>query len=181
MIKYLSVIIFLFLADQKELFAQESNLSPSDSLFADRKVFTTNIYRNSVKLSDNRFQLLLQPSLVWSKKYKVSRILLPAGPVVAASGVFLAYDAIKGVPMEAEIDGVVYPYTVRSLPKLLGGIAIFVGGMSIIESANETKANAVNWYNGYLSSEIENNKTSFKKELRIGIQESGRIGFVMKF
>lgn len=161
--------------------AQQPNLSESDSLFANRKAFTTNVYGNSIKISDDRFALLLQPSKKWSKKFTISRILLPAGPVVAVGGIYLAYDAIKGTPMQAEIDGVTYPYTVRSLPKLLGGIAIFVGGMSMIESANETKTNAVNWYNGYLSTEIENNKTSLNTELRFGIQDSGRIGLVVKF
>lgn len=181
MIKYILQILIFSLIGISELKAQASLLSPSDSLFVDRKAFTTTVYRNSVKLSDNRFALLLQPSRNWSKKFQISRIILPAGPVIAAGGVYLAYDAIKGVPMVAEIDGKVYPYTVRSLPKLLGGIVIFVGGMSLIESANETKANAVNWYNGYLTTELENSKVGTNAELRFGIQDSGRIGFVMKF
>jgi hypothetical protein len=180
-IKNFFFIIILFFTISKSGFAQHSNFSLSDTLLASRKAFTTTIYENSRKLTDDRLALLLQPSIKWSKKFTISRILLPAGPVVAIGGIYLAYDAIKGTPMQAEIDGVTYPYTVRSLPKLLGGIAIFVGGMSMIESANETKTNAVNWYNGYLSTEIENNKTSLNTELRFGIQDSGRIGLVVKF
>ncbi|SOE20675.1 hypothetical protein SAMN06298216_1159 [Spirosomataceae bacterium TFI 002] len=181
MTKYLIFIVIFSFLSIAELKAQENTLSSADSLYANRKAFTTRVSRGTEKLDNSRFALLLQPSRKWSKKFTISRIILPAGPLVAAGGVYLAYDAIKGIPMQAEIDGVIYPYTVRSLPQLLGGIAIFVGGMSMIESANETKANSVNWYNGYLSTELENNKSSYNKELRFGIQESGRIGFVMKF
>jgi hypothetical protein len=179
--KYLFyILVFVFIC-QNDLLAQGAAVSSSDSLVFHRKAFTTKVFRDTNSIKDNKLSMLLKPSAKWSRKFKISRILLPAGPLVAAGGIFLAYDAIKGIPMEAEIDGTVYPYTVRSLPKLLGGIAIFVGGMSMVESANETKGNAVKWYNGYLSAELDNKKTALDIQLRFGIQESGRIGFVMKF
>jgi hypothetical protein len=179
--KFLFKISIIWLISSSWIYAQSPTLSLSDTLKSDRKVFTTTVYRNSGELSNQRLALLLQPSRVWSKKFKISRVLLPAGPVVAAGGIYLAYDAIKGIPMVAEIDGQLYPYTVRSLPKLLGGIAFFVIGMSMVESANETKANAVKWYNGYLIKEIEANSKSSSVNFRMGLQENGRLGMVLKF
>lgn len=178
-LKELRIVVILSFFISFTAFSQRE-LQLTDSLTANRRLFTTKVYRNTVELSNNRLTLLLQSSPKWSRKFTISKIIHPAGPIVAAGGVYLAYDAIKGVPMVANIDGVDYPYVVRSLPKLLGGIAFFVTGMSMVESANETKANAVKWYNGYLTKTIEDrNKTAFKA--RFGLQKSGRVGLALNF
>ncbi|AWV97826.1 hypothetical protein [Arcticibacterium luteifluviistationis] len=150
-----------------------------DSLSAIRNFMQTDVYRNGIKLKKDKFSSLLLGNSKWYKKNKIANIILPAGPIISAGGVYLAYDAIKGVPMVYTEDGVDYPYVVRSLPKLLGGLALFVTGLCLVESANETKANATNWYNQDLMKNLKKKETSFK--LNLGISKSGGVGLTANF
>ncbi len=77
--------------------------------------------------------------------------------------------------MEAEIDGVIYPYTKRNLPELLGGLAFFVTGLSMVESSNETTQNAVNWYN----SQLKPDKISMN--LQLGLNQKGHLALRLNF
>lgn len=153
--------------------------SPADSLSPVRKLFTTNVYKHGIKLSKGQFAFELKESSKWTRKNKIANIILPAGPIISAGGIYLAYDAIKGVPMVAYIDGETYPYVVRSLPKLLGGLALFVTGLSLVESANETKTNATNWHNEHLKEQLIKKETSF--HLQFGVSQTGGLGLVANF
>ncbi|WP_341228232.1 hypothetical protein [uncultured Arcticibacterium sp.] len=160
-------------------FGQEEKAIYLDTLSAVRNFMQTDVYRNGIKLKKDKFSLLLLGSSKWYKKNKIANIILPAGPIVSATGIYLGYDAIKGVPMVYVEDGVEYPYVVRSLPKLLGGLALFVTGLCLVESANETKANAANWYNQNLIKNHKKKETSFK--LNLGISKSGGVGLTANF
>lgn len=173
-------IIFLFSSlcgfSQRRGFENSTKPAPTDSLHAVRKLFHTNVYRNTVKLSKSSFSEALRESRKWSKKNTIANVILPAGPLVTAGGIYLAYDAIKGVPMVYRHEGKDYPYVVRSLPKLLGGLALFVTGLSMVESANETKSNATDWYNGTLQKKKEK---AFM--IHYGITPGGGIGLTANF
>lgn len=171
----LTSLIFISIAG----FSQEKKTVYVDTLSAVRNFMQTDVYRNGIKLKKDKFSLLLLGSSKWYKKNKLANIILPAGPIISAGGIYLAYDAIKGVPMVYVEDGVEYPYVVRSLPKLLGGLAFFVTGLCLVESANETKTNATNWYNQNLVKNLKKKETSFN--LNFGIIKSGGVGLTANF
>ena len=164
-------VFILFLSTS--LYAQ-----PIDSLLAVRKAFTTDVFKGSRKVPSAELQTMFVASRKWSTRYEISRIMLPASPVVLATGVYLGYDAIRGIPMEAEINGQIFPYTKRNLPKLLGGLALFAVGISLLESSNEVKQNAVNWYNSRLKSEARSTKNTIQMQLEW--KELNRVGLVIK-
>ncbi|WP_304235700.1 hypothetical protein [Jiulongibacter sediminis] len=174
-----TILLFLVLLGSLSSFGQRNGFetsSSSDSLYTVRKLFHTNVYRNNVKLSKSTFSSTLRNSKKWSRKNSIANIILPAGPLVTVGGVYLAYDAIKGVPMVYRHEDQDYPYVVRSLPKLLGGLALAVTGLSMVESANETKANATDWHNSTLQK--KNEKAVL---FRYGITPTGGIGLTANF
>ncbi len=176
----LRILLFaLLLCGSSNGFSQQE--APADTLVYTRKLFHSAVSRDRVLLSKKKFTSLLEsaPSNKWSRKNKLANILLPVGPLISTGGVYLAYDAIKGVPMVATIDGKDYPYVVRSLPKLLGGLALFVTGLSLVESANETKMNAVRYYN---EEYIKKQKTAGTAlNWRAGVTPSGGLGVSVNF
>lgn len=172
-----TLLMILFLCGTAPAFSQE--VLPSDTLVYVRKLFQSNVYKNQIKLSKSAFASHLNASKKWSRKNSIANIILPGGPVVTLGGIYLAYDAIKGVPMVATIDGKEYPYVVRSLPKLLGGLALFVTGLSLVESANETKMNATRWYNEQYIQKYQKEKTAF--EIKMGVTTSGGLGITANF
>ncbi len=175
----LILLLILFSIGFTECQAQKKEYVFSDSLSMVRTFMQTDAHRGGIKLSKKKFQSLLTKSSKWSRKNKIANIILPAGPVISAAGIYLAYDAIKGVPMVYVENGVDYPYVVRSLPKLLGGLAAFVTGLSLVESANETKTNAGNWYNSSLNENQKLGKNTI--QIDFGITDSGGLGFELKF
>ncbi|MGR3812036.1 hypothetical protein [Jiulongibacter sp. NS-SX5] len=175
----LGLIPALTCKGQEIAFNNGPELSQNDSLYSVRKLFHTNVYKNQIKLDKGGFARYLSSSKKWSRKNKIANIILPAGPVISAGGIYLVYDAIKGVPMVYRHEGQDYPYVVRSLPKLLGGLALFVGGLSLVESANETKMNATNWYNQELGKELNKKKEGLS--IRLGLSTDGAVSLTANF
>lgn len=171
------IVLFITVFGSNISFSQE--LQSADTLIYQRKVFHSTIYRGHVKLSKNSFTGLLAESEEWSLKNRRANLLLPVGPVVSLGGIYLAYDAIKGVSLVTNIGGETYQYVDRSLPKLIGSLVLFVTGLSMIESANETKSNAVIWYNELEKLKNEQYKTTLKWKLEA--VPSGGIGLTANF
>ncbi len=172
----LFILLFLF-CGIAPAFSQEA--LPADTLVYQRKLFHSVIYQNGVPITKSRFAGYLTPSAKWNRKNQIANIILPAGPVISAGGIYLAYDAIKGEPKVAAIDGKEYPYVVRSLPKLLGGLALFVTGLSMVESANETKMNATRWFNEEHIKKYQAKKTAL--HWGIGLSSEGSPAVTLNF
>jgi hypothetical protein len=177
MLKSVSLLLITLISIKS--YAQSSDITYIDSLYASRNFMHTDVYQNQIKLTKSKFSTLLSENTKWSRKNKIANIILPVGPFISLGGIYLAYDAIKGIPMVYVENGTEYPYVVRSLPKLLGGLAAFVTGLSLMESANETKTNAANWYNGKVDTNLNAKKSAFR--LKIGITNSGGMGLAANF
>lgn len=147
-----------------------------DSLYAKRVFLTTHIYKDGLKLSNKKVNSLFKDTWQPRLKYKWSNILKPIGPVVALGGVGLAYVALKGVDATATIDGQQVNYKIRSLPKLLMGLGLVVGGLCMVESSNELTQHAVDIYNAKLKSTP---KTSYINKIQFGLTESNAVGFTI--
>lgn len=145
-----------------------------DSLYSKRVFVTTSIYKDGVKLTNSRITQLFKDTEQPKIKYKWSNILKPIGPVVTLSGFGLAYVAIKGTPATAIVSGQEVGYTIRSLPKLLAGLGLIAGGLSMIESSNELAQHAVDIYNSKLN---ESKKTSYIDKVQFGFTENNGLGF----
>jgi hypothetical protein len=171
-----TLILFFILLYSFQTYAQRNVVVYNDSLIVFRNFMQTDIYQKNRKLSKYAFSSLLRDNYKWYKKNKMANKLLPVGPFISLGGIYLAYDGLKGIPMVYMEDGVEYPYVVRSLPKLLGGLAAFVTGLSLVESANETKTNAANWYNKQVNA---NQVTAIY--LKMGLTKSGGIGLTANF
>ena len=163
----ITFIILVFF--HSTVFAQKA-----DSLYAKRVFLATYIYKDGTKLSNKKVSQLFKETWQPKIKYRWSNILKPIGPVVAVGGVGLAYIALKGVNATAPIDGKNVDYKIRSLPKLLIGLGLVVGGLSMVESSNELAQNSVNIYNSMLKPA---SKVSGIDNIKFGITQSNGIGF----
>lgn len=146
----------------------------ADSLYAKRVFLATYIYKDGVRLSSSKVMKIYKDTWQPRIKYKWSNILKPIGPVVAVGGVGLAYIALKGVNATAIVDGKPIDYKIRSLPKLLMGLGLVVGGLCMVESSNELAQHSVEIYNSMLKPA---NKTSYIDKINFGITPSNAIGF----
>ncbi|WP_064196354.1 MULTISPECIES: hypothetical protein [Emticicia] len=169
--KYIFFIIIFFLS-VLNTFAQTTQ----DTIYPKRVFITTKIYKDGIKLSTQRVTDIFmfkgtEQSLI---KYKWSNILKPIGPVVTIGGIGLAYVALKGKDATSIVDGKVVEYKIRSLPKLLIGIGLVAGGLSMIESSNELAQHAVDIYN---SKERKKKKVSVINNIQFGLTDSHLIGF----
>ncbi|MDZ7934835.1 MAG: hypothetical protein U5M51_07715 [Emticicia sp.] len=163
------LVLILICVSSLSGFAQEK-----DSLYAKRVFLTTHIYKDGLKLSNQRVNQLFKDTWQPRVKYKWSNILKPIGPVVAIGGVGIAYVALKGTDATATIEGKEVDYKIRSLPKLLMGLGLFVGGLSMVESSNELAQHSVDIYNSMLN---KNKKTSHINKIKFGITDSYGLGF----
>ena len=145
-----------------------------DTLYAKRVFLSTHIYKDGIKLSNRRLTELFKNTWQPKVKYKWSNIMKPVSPVVAISGVGLAYIALKGIDATAIIDGQPVDYKIRSLSKLLMGLGLVVGGLSMVESSNELAQHSVDIYNSMLKTK---KKTSHINNIRFGLTDSNAIGF----
>lgn len=145
-----------------------------DSLYAKRVFITTYLYKDGVKLNNSKINQLFKDTEQPKIKYKWSNILKPIGPVVTLGGFGLAYVAIKGTPATAIVSGKEVGYKIRSLPKLLAGLGLIAGGLSMIESSNELAQHAVDIYNSKLH---ETQNTSYIDKVQFGITDSNGLGF----
>lgn len=171
--KNLLLLIILFFSFNN-IFAQKA-----DSLYAKRVFLATNIYKNGIKLSNAKVTKLYKDTWQPKIKYKWSNILKPIGPVVAVGGIGLAVVALKGVDATAVIDGKNVDYKIRSLSKLLMGIGLVVGGLSMVESSNELAQHSVDIYNSMLKpvKKVGYKRHSFIDKIEFGITPSNAIGF----
>ena len=167
------LLLILFTLCNNSLSAQKL-----DSLHAKRVFLATYVYKDGVKLSNSKVAKLYKDTWQPKIKYKWSNILKPVGPVVAIGGVGLAVIALKGVDATAVIEGKKVDYKIRSLPKLLMGLGLVVGGMCMVESSNELAQHSVDIYNSMLK---PSNKTSYIKQIKFGLTESNAIGFSVSF
>ncbi len=145
-----------------------------DSLFTKRVFISTYIYKNGENLTNDKINELYKETWQPKIKYKWSKILKPIGPVVAIGGIGLAYIALKGVDATAIIDGKQVNYKIRSLPKLLTGMGLFVGGLSMVESSNELVQHSVDIYNSML---VPAKKVGYVDKIKFGITENNAVGF----
>lgn len=167
--KQSTLLLIALLFTLNHSFAQKA-----DSLYAKRVFLVTYIYKDGVRLSNSKVTKIFKDTWQPKIKHRWSNILKPIGPVVAVSGVGLAYIALKGVDATAVIDGQTIDYKIRSLPKLLMGLGLVVGGLSMVESSNELAQHSVEIYNSMLKPA---KKTSYIDKIKFGITPSNAIGF----
>lgn len=146
----------------------------NDSLYAKRVFLATYTYKEGVKLSNNELNQLFKDTKQAKIKHKWSNILKPLGPVITVGGIGLAYVAIKGTPATAIVSGKEVGYTIRSLPKLLGGLGLVAVGLSLIESSNELAQHSVDIYN---STSKSGKNTSAINKIQFGITDNYGLGF----
>jgi hypothetical protein len=123
-----------------------------DSLVVKRKALTTYIFEGGDLLTNKQVLSLYRDGYQSMTKFRWGNRLKPFGVPVAAGGVVLAVISLKGENKIAVSAGKEYSYVVRSLPKLLIGLGLFVGGGCILESSNELIANSAKIYNQNLLS-----------------------------
>ncbi len=162
-------VLFIICISFFDSFSQKN-----DSLSAKRAFLVTHIYKDGLKLSNKNITALFKKTEQAKIKYKWSNILKPVGPVVAVGGFGIAYVALKGKDATATVDGKEVDYKVRSLPKLLMGLGLIVGGLSMIESSNELAQHSVDIYNSSLSK-----KTSYINKIQFGFTDSSGLGFTI--
>jgi hypothetical protein len=169
--KYSILVLFIICSSFLNVFAQKQ-----DTLYAKRVFLATYIYKDGIKLSSGKINKLFKDTQQSKIKYEWSNILKPIGPVVAVGGVGLAYVALKGVDATATVDGKEVDYKIRSLPKLLMGLGLVVGGLSMVESSNELAQHSVDIYNSKLK---ESKKTGYIDNIKFGITQSNAVGLTI--
>jgi hypothetical protein len=169
--KYFIIVYLIIISGCLNGYAQKP-----DTLYAKRVFLSTYLYKDEIKLSGRKLTKIFSTIKQSKIKYRWSNILKPIGPVVAISGVGLAYVALKGVNATATIEGQKVDYKVRSLPKLLIGLCLVIGGLSMVESSNELAQHAVDIYNTKLKS---THKISYIDKIQFGLTESNALGFTI--
>jgi hypothetical protein len=170
-----SFVLLLFIFTSIISTAQEVTFA--DSVYTKRWFLKTDVYRNNNFLDRKQVLDVYKGNKQATIKFKWGRAMRPLGIPVAIGGVALGVIAIKGEDKIAVIDGKEYPYVVRSLPKLLIGLGLFVAGGCIIESSNELVANSANKYNEALG---KRKKSTTTKTTYFGITNDG-VSIGMKF
>ncbi|GAB3279102.1 hypothetical protein GCM10027347_53660 [Larkinella harenae] len=122
-------------------------------------------------------------------KYRWGQILQPVGPLVSLAGVAVAYNGLKGhkeisyvrgprTPTNANPSDVKVEYTVRSLPKILGGLGLFVSGICLFELSHELIAKSARQFTVRYS---YSNKRMPPKLVKLGLTTSGNLGLEAQF
>lgn len=160
-----------------------------DSLTAKRYLVTTVIYKDTVRLTNAAIRELYQSNpkalaaLQWGNRLK------PIGPVVAVSGLAIAYWGLRGTQENGVVRGIStkanpYPadvpvaYTKRSAPKLIAGIGLVVGALVLIEWSNELTATSVKLYN---AKPAAIRSLGYTKTLKLGLTTTGNVGLEAHF
>jgi hypothetical protein len=167
--KQLKLVLLLFLTITKG-YSQVK----VDTLRTERKGLKTYTIQGTAYLTQDSTLKLYKNTKKAEHKYKKGKTLITLSPFLVIGGAYLAYDAIKGKPMQATVSGKTYDYTERSLSKLLIGLASVVTGGAFFEGGNEMKANAAKEYNKTLQP-----KTAY--HWKIGITPTGNVGFALNF
>lgn len=156
-----------------------------DSLVTKRSFFSTSISQQGKNLSSRAVIQLLNDIPRAKSAYRWGLALKPVGPLLAASGLALGYVAIRGTLTKGFVRGiginapdVPVEYTTRSLPKLLGGIGLVVGGLCLIEVANGLTRKSVTIYN---ASVVPRRLAWGLHDAGLGLTTSGNLGLEAHF
>ncbi len=168
-----------------------ATISPiaTESLTAKRSLLTTDIYKDTVRLTNTAVRELYQSNPKSLAAHRWGNRLRPVGPVLAISGLAIAYWGLRGTQENGFIRGIStktdpYPadvpvaYTQRSAPKLLAGVGLLVGALYLIEWSNELTATSVKLYNAKPAS-IRN--LVYLKSIKLGLTTTGNVGLEAKF
>lgn len=171
-IKALGILLLTLILVVENANAQQ--LRELDSLYAVRKVFDTKIYNQGIKLSPSTIKATYGSNNYFksNRLYKRGSIMVFAGPPIIAGGLYVGYDAIKGVPKQVFVNGELVNYTQRSITQLIGGIGVFVVGICVMEYGNEFKQTSVDLFN------MAKNKERNVSKLLLGITPEGGFGLV---
>ncbi len=149
-----------------------------DTLQSKRGLLSTAVYQGEVKLRPKSVLTLYQEDAVARRRYKTGRALLPVGPLVSLAGIGLTAIALKGTPDTgvARVDGqrIDVEFISRSRVKLAAGLGLFLGGIVLVEAANELIGNSVIRFNNNL-------KNKQAATLNLGITPSGGVGMYVRF
>lgn len=176
----LASILTLVISIGFPLMGFSQNSDSTQTLTSKRIFVNTRIYQNGIKISDKKAVELFMDkglkkpvSLINRSKY-----FIPSGCGLMAGGVYMAYDAIKGTRMEAEIEGKTYVYYKRPIFQVLGGIAVFSIGVSLLEYGNEFREKSVNIYN---NNNIKKKAVKSEFDINLGFISNDRFGLKMEF
>ncbi|MBD2752598.1 hypothetical protein [Spirosoma validum] len=161
----------------------------SDSLLAQRKFFSTTVRQQGNRLNRRSIIEVMEDIPQAQTLYRRSQLLKPIGPLLIASGLVIGYMAVKGTPKTTFAKGigtsanpsppdVLVDYTSRSLPTLMGGIGLLVGGLCLIEISNGMTAKAINLYNAQV---VPHRSISRLQTIELGITDGGNVGLEAKF
>ncbi|GAB3544176.1 hypothetical protein [Spirosoma fluminis] len=165
------------------------NAGEPDSLWTKRSFFSTAIIQHGNRLDRHSISQLLSENAPAQTLYQRGQLLKPIGPLLGVSGLVISYIALKGTPKTAYARGVGTPtnpsppdvlveYTSRSLPALLGGVGLVVGGLCLIEISNGLTAKSIRVYNASI---LSHRPTSGLQTVRLGVTTAGTIGFEASF
>jgi hypothetical protein len=177
------LFLFLLLLPSSAIFAQELfETLPSDTLRSERSVLSTAIYQDDVKLSFGTIRGLYKENKAARNSYLAGKILQPLGPVISLAGLGLGYIGYKGRPASSDInynnEDITVDYTIRSQPKLIGGLALFVGGFVLVETANDLIGRSVRKFNTTLHKQ---DSTAHRPSIHFGITPTGHVGLYASF
>lgn len=167
-------LLFLFV-----LLLASGYCNAQDTLRFDRQVVKTDIFINRTRLTNGDLSQIYRLDRTALRKQRVSQVMVPIGAILAGAGFYSAVDGLVGVKKTAQIDGEAVGYVVRSLPKLLIGLALIVTGSSIVQSAGDVKIAASKHYNETIKKQAAANKTAYQPHF--GITPGGNIGFRLEF
>jgi hypothetical protein len=171
---------------QAETPAKRITADLDDTLRTQRHFLATAIYQNGVKMPNSAISQLLASVPKATNKFRFGNVLKPIGPLLAVSGLVVGYIGIKGKPATAIVGGQRTPtnpnvpdvqveYTKRSLPKVLGGLGLLIGGLCLVEVSSELTVLSVKLYNS------RNKAISQLDNLKLGITTTGNIGLQARF
>ena len=160
-----------------------------DSLAAKRAFLSTAVTQPGKSLDRRSILSILEATPKAQQLYRRSQLIKPIGPVLAGAGLIIGYVAIKGTPMTGIARGnrtasnpyppdVTVEYNRRSLPLLIGGIGVIVGGLCLIELSNELTLKSIQLYNAGV---VPRRLSSHLDTIKVGITTSGQVGMEAHF
>lgn len=163
----------------------------SDSLLIKRNFFSSTIIQQGNRLN-RRFLIELLEEAETPQAlvlYRRGQLLKPMGPLLIAAGLVIGYSAVKGTQKTAYARGIGTPanpsppdvlvdYTSRSLPQLLGGVGLLIGGLCLIEISNDLTVKSIGLYN----TEVTPDRSAAKLQtIKLGLTAGGHLGIKATF
>lgn len=167
----------------------DANVDISDTLWTRRSLLSTELYRKGERLSTSAVNSVFKDTPQAQKLFRTGKQLKPVGPSILVAGLVLGYLGIKGTSETAMIRGVrtttnpnvpdvEATYTKRNLPKLLGGVGLFFGGLCLIELSNELTRKSVVVYN---TRSVSQKSLSHSWTLKMQFMAGGQLGLLAQF